>query len=231
MARITVNPNDRLLAQYYDSLKELRDKGIRDEGSLSICFSTLLTKLGKRRNLTLVNQYQIRLKNSNSYIKPDGALIDEWKRPYALWEAKDTKDNLDIEIENKKADGYPLDNIIFEDTRTAVLYQDNHEVRRTLINRKPDFAALLSQYLNYKQQRFDNFNEAVQSYGEQIRDIATQLKAKIDAAHQDNPEFQRQFDEFMELCRRSLNPNISIQAVDEMLIQHLMTERDHPPRL
>ena len=29
----------------------------------------------------------------------------------------------------------------------------------------------------------------------------------------------------MELCRRSLNPNISIEAVDEMLIQHLMTER------
>ena len=29
----------------------------------------------------------------------------------------------------------------------------------------------------------------------------------------------------MELCRTSLNPNISIEAVDEMLIQHLMTER------
>ena len=28
----------------------------------------------------------------------------------------------------------------------------------------------------------------------------------------------------MELCRTSLNPNISIEAVDEMLIQHLMTE-------
>ena len=54
--------------------------------------------------------------------------------------------------------------------------------------------------------------------------LPRQLKEKIDAAHSDNPDFQRQFDEFMELCRRSLNPNISIEAVDEMLIQHLMTE-------
>ena len=82
----------------------------------------------------------------------------------------------------------------------------------------------MSQYLSYKADSFDNFNEAAQSYGEQIREIATQLKDKIEAAHKDNPAFQRQFAEFMELCRTSLNPNISIEAVDEMLIQHLMTE-------
>ena len=64
----------------------------------------------------------------------------------------------------------------------------------------------------------------MQSYGEQIREIATQLKDKIEAAHSENPEFQHKFEEFMELCRTSLNPNISIEAVDEMLIQHLMTE-------
>ncbi|MCY3798954.1 MAG: N-6 DNA methylase [Chloroflexi bacterium] len=187
-------------------------------------FGTLLTGLGRRRKLTLIDEYATQGKGRR-HIRPDGALVDEWKRPFAFWEAKDSGDNLFAEIENKKAVGYPLDNIIFEDTITAVLYQDGYEARRTYIREKKNFAALLTQYFNYKEQARQNFNEAVQSYGEQIRDIAGQLKDKIDAAHQDNPAFQRQFDEFMDLCRRSLNPNISIEAVDEMLIQHLMTER------
>jgi len=225
MPPITIQPNDRYLTRYYSTIKELRAAQAKPtEGNMRRAFGTLLTGLGRRRKLTLIDEYATQ-GQGRSHIRPDGALVDEWKRPFAFWEAKDSKDNLFAEIENKKAKGYPLDNIIFEDTVTAVLYQDGYEARRTHIREKNNFAALLTQYLNYKEQARQNFNEAVQSYGEQIRDIATQLKEKIDAAHLDNPEFQRQFDEFMDLCRRSLNPNISIEAVDEMLIQHLMTER------
>ncbi|MDE2775506.1 MAG: N-6 DNA methylase [Chloroflexota bacterium] len=225
MPPITIQPNDRYLTRYYSTIKELRAAQVKPtEGNMRRAFGTLLTGLGRRRKLTLIDEYATQ-GQGKSHIRPDGALVDEWKRPFAFWEAKDSSDNLYAEIENKKAKGYPLDNIIFEDTVTAVLYQDGYEARRTHIREKNNFAALLTQYLNYKEQARQNFNEAVQSYGEQIRDIATQLKEKIDAAHQDNPEFQRQFDEFMDLCRRSLNPNISIEAVDEMLIQHLMTER------
>ena len=224
MASIIIQPSDRHLKKYYDTIKELRDTQAKPtEGNMRRAFGTLLTSLGRRRKLTLIDEYATQGKGRR-HIRPDGALVDEWKRPFAFWEAKDSSDNLYAEIENKKAVGYPLDNIIFEDTVTAVLYQDGNEARRTYIREKKNFAALLTQYFNYKEQARQNFNEAVQSYGEQIRDIATQLKTKIDAAHQDNPAFQRQFDEFIQLCRRSLNPNISMEAVDEMLIQHLMTE-------
>ena len=225
MPPITIQPNDRHLTKYYSAIKELRAAQAKPtEGNLRRAFGTLLTGLGRRRKLTLIDEYATQ-GQGRRHIRPDGALVDEWKRPFAFWEAKDSSDNLFAEIENKKAVGYPLDNIIFEDTVTAVLYQDGYEARRTYIREKKNFAALLTQYFNYKERARQNFNEAVQSYGEQIRDIAGQLKGKIDAAHSDNPDFQRQFDEFMALCRRSLNPNISIEAVDEMLIQHLMTER------
>ena len=40
-----------------------------------------------------------------------------------------------------------------------------------------------------------------------------------------NPAFVAAFDAFMELVREAINPNISVQAVEEMLIQHLLTER------
>ena len=223
MARITIQPSDKQLRKYYDTLSELRD--ISHEGGTRRAFSALLSGLAKRRKLKLVEEHSIQATNSTRTVRPDGALVDQFMRPFGLWEAKDSADNLYVEIDKKKVAGYPLKNIIFEDTVTAVLYQDGYEARRTHIREKQNFAALLSQYLSYKAESFDDFNEAAQSYGEQIREIATQLKEKIDAAHADNPDFQRQFDEFLELCRRSLNPNISVEAVDEMLIQHLMTER------
>ncbi len=224
MAQVTIQANDKLLAQYYSTMKELRAQQVRHEGGTRRAFSALLDGLARHRRLTLVEERPTQSKYGSS-IRPDGTLIDQWQRPFAFWEAKDSQDNLDAEISNKIDNGYPLSNIIFEDTRTAVLFQDNQEARRSAIKDKSNFAQLLSQYLSYKAQSFDNFNEAVQNYGEQIREVATQLKDKIDAAHQGNPNFQQQFAEFMQLCRSALNPNISVEVVDEMLIQHLMTER------
>jgi hypothetical protein len=43
--------------------------------------------------------------------------------PFGYWEAKDESDDLDREIESRARRGYPRDNIIFEDGRTAVLIQ------------------------------------------------------------------------------------------------------------
>jgi len=223
MSHINIQPNDRQLAQYYQTLSELRD--IRHEGGTRRAFSTLLSRLAKRRNLKLVEEYPISAASSSRTVRPDGTLLDDFKRYFGLWEAKDSSDKLDTEIAKKKAADYPLKNIIFEDTVTAVLYQDGQEARRTRIRDKKNFAALLSQFLNYRAESFDSFSYAAQSYGEQIRAIAMQLKNKIESAHADNTAFQHQFDEFMQLCRRALNPNISTEAVDEMLIQHLMTER------
>ena len=47
----------------------------------------------------------------------------------------------------------------------------------------------------------------------------------IQDAHATNARFKRAFASFFALCRDSLNPNISEAAVDEMLVQHLLTER------
>jgi hypothetical protein len=63
-------------------------------------------------------------------IVPTGTIRDGNGLPRAYWEAKDTNDILDIEIEKRKPKGYPLSNIIFEDTREAVLYQDGVKIDR-----------------------------------------------------------------------------------------------------
>ena len=48
---------------------------------------------------------------------------------------------------------------------------------------------------------------------------------KIQQAHKDNSPFITAFDKFLVLCKSALNPNIRVEAVDEMLVQHLLTER------
>ncbi len=50
------------------------------------------------------------------HIYPDGTLQDVFKLARGYWEAKDTNDDLDAEIQKKIAKKYPPTNTIFEDT-------------------------------------------------------------------------------------------------------------------
>ena len=91
MAPITIQPNDRHLMKYYRTVRELRDAQVKPtEGNLRRAFGALLTGLGRRRKLTLIDEYTTQ-GQGRRHIRPDGALIDEWKRPFAFWEAKDSK--------------------------------------------------------------------------------------------------------------------------------------------
>ena len=56
---------------------------------------------------------------------PNGTLRDLFNLQRGYWEAKDTDDDLREEINKKRAKGYPFTNTIFEDTRRAVLFQNN----------------------------------------------------------------------------------------------------------
>ena len=47
----------------------------------------------------------------------------------------------------------------------------------------------------------------------------------IEEQHETNPQFLTAFTDFYQQCRAAINPNLSVAAVEEMLIQHLLTER------
>ena len=51
------------------------------------------------------------------------------------------------------------------------------------------------------------------------------MKALIDQRHETDPAFKEAFTDFYEICRTSINPELSRDAVEEMLIQHILTER------
>jgi predicted helicase len=165
------------------------------------------------------------LKIGGKHIRPDGVMRDEFNLPRGYWEAKDTDDDLDAEIRKKSAKGYPLTNIIFEDTREAALYQDGQERFRADLTTPQQVADLLNQFYTYAEPDIESFEQAVDEFQERVPELATGLADKIKQAHKDNKKFQAAYATFYALCQTALNPNISQVAVDEMLVQHLLTER------
>ena len=225
MARIQIKSSDKAIKTYFTSLQDLQvNQRVEKEGGTRRAFSALLTALAKKRKWTLVEEVSVERHDARP-IRVDGALKDGMRLDRGYWEAKDIHDDINAAIGKKIADGYPLKNIIFENTVIAVLYQNDREEIRTAISNKNEFARLLTLFLNYDLPVFSDFEQAIEIFKGEIPQIAERLKARISDARENNREFIQQFDKFMTLCQTSINPNISRDAVDEMLIQHMLTQR------
>lgn len=178
---------------------------------------------GKEHGWTLIAEHEKKV--NGKLIRPDGTFKDQMNLVRGYWEAKDTADKLDAEIEKKRKAGYPLNNIIFEDTATGVLYQHGQRVLTVDMKDPAQLADLVTTFFQYIEPEIEEFEHAVDEFKERVPDLAQGLSKKIEQSHKANKEFQRAFADFFELCKTSLNPNISQAAVDEMLVQHILTER------
>jgi hypothetical protein len=220
----TIKASHKALQAYYDQLHAYDAQGVGHESALRSAFQNLLAETAKARGWTLVPELSLKVRGKT--VRPDGTLRDDqWHLPRGYWEAKDTDDVLDDEIRKKVARGYPLVNTIFEDTRQAVLFQNGTEVFRIDPRDPGRLADLLNQFYDHTERDIEGFEQAVGEFQERIPHLAQGLLAKIREAHAAVPRFQAAFDALLELCQTSLNPNLSVAAVDEMLVQHLLTER------
>jgi predicted helicase len=221
---VQIKPSHKAIQAYYDALSAYDAQDVEHEMALRSAFQNLLAETARAKNWTLIPELSIKIRGRQ--IRPDGTLRDdEWQLPRGYWEAKDTADALDDEIRIKVGKGYPLVNTIFEDTRRAVLFQHGQEVFRADLGDRQELTALLTTFFAYSEKDIEGFEQAVAEFQDRIPHLARALLEKIQAAHKKNKKFQGAFDSLLEVCRSSLNPNISIAAVDEMLVQHLMTER------
>jgi hypothetical protein len=212
-----------LLRTYYRDLERYAGQHVEHETALRSAFQNLLAGSGRLHGWTLIPEAAA--KSGDRLIRPDGTLRDRNSLPRGYWEAKDPRDDLGAEIVRKIDRGYPLSNIIFENTQHAVLYQDKNVVRRAELGNPGELADLLNQFYGFVEPDIRGFEEAVDEFQERVPDLARGLAHKIAEAHQSNRAFIDAFAAFFELCQASLNPNIRREAVDEMLVQHLLTER------
>ncbi|MBI4478873.1 MAG: N-6 DNA methylase [Acidobacteria bacterium] len=221
--RGVISPTHKAIRKYYEDRRALDAQGVLNEMSVRSPFQSLLSDTGRLHGWTLITE--LSAKTATGRVQPDGTLRNSNSLPCGYWEAKDTRDDLDVEIKRKTTKGYKLSNTIFEDTKTAVLFQNKQEVRRYELGDPKELAALLNQFFTYKEPDIEGFEDAVDEFKERVPELAKGLVGKIQQAHRDNPPFIAAFEKFFDLCRTALNPNIRIEAVDEMLVQHLLTER------
>jgi hypothetical protein len=149
----------------------------------------------------------------------DAALRD------AFWEAKDTGDDFEAEARRKFDLGYPRDNILFQAPNRALLFQNAQRVLDTDFADPKNLVRAVNAFLNYSQPVHQQWDEAVADFSKQVPDLGQNLRRIIADERRASPKFVSAFADFAALCRASLNPNLRDEAVEEMLIQHLLTER------
>ena len=207
---------------YYDKLSELIEYGgLANEENIRWAFQNCLGAYCSEHSEHLVLVPELRSDRSN---KPDGTILDSLYMTRGLWEAKDAYDDLDREIQNKFGQGYSSDNILFEDSRTAVLVQDHLEVMRTDMTDPATLDELIRKFLAYEIPEIKEFREARQQFKTNLPAVLERLRETIVEAERSNAGYQEAAKIFLELCHQSISSEVSNDHVREMLIQHILTK-------
>ena len=208
---------------YHAELENLRKvSGSRNESELRDAFQTCLKKYCANRDLTLIAEHP---DADNRKARPDGTIKDAMRLPWGYWEAKDDKDDLDQEIDKKiHQRGYRTSNILFENTVQAVLIQDNEQVLRVNMADAKELNALILKFLNHAPPEVANFHQAVAQFKEDMPQVLIALREMISKSYQTKADFRTAADDFLQLCRETINPEVEAADVREMLIQHILTK-------
>jgi predicted helicase len=225
MGTLNLKPGHRAVREYYSAISSLSELGVSHEGAVSPAFSSLLRHCANQFEWTLVEKYPFKPGKHERPLYIDGALVDAFNLPHGFWEAKDTSDDLDREIKRKFDIGYPKNNTLFQAPNRIVLWQDGQRVFDEDVSRPERLIEGLKTFFGYEAPAFAQWQQAVEEFKLKVRDLATALLQLIEKERQTNLTFVQSFTDLVQLCQETINPDISIQAVEEMLIQHLLTER------
>jgi predicted helicase len=213
-----------LIQQYLNHLQDLRKvSGTDRESVVREAFKDLLKNWALSHDLVFIPEYEIVTPaKDRRYV--DGALLYTLRVPFGYWEAKDTHDNLDQEIEKKLRRGYPQDNIIFEDSERAVLIQNRQEVMRCAVDDVAGLGKLLKLFFEHERPEIAEFRKGVEQFKSDLPQVLLALRDMISGAYQSNPDFRNAAEHFLKHAQETINPSVTDADVREMLIQHILTE-------
>jgi predicted helicase len=204
---------------YYNTIAKLKDVGrTKNESALSKAFASLLQDYCDLKELTLVEQALYK----TTRLRPDGTIRTKFI-DWGFWESKDTYDDIDTEIEKKIEIGYPTTNILFEDSQTAVLIQNREEVMRIDILNDVQLDRILCEFINCVPEEYIDFENAIKRFKEDVPAIVDSLRKMIDNQYATNNAYKMSVEDFFETCKQSINPEISMSNIREMIIQHILT--------
>ncbi len=126
----------------------IRFGGSTKETTVRRAVFNLINAYARPRDLLLVEELDYFNPQRKKRVTPDGTLKNILRLDHGFWESKDTSDDLDEEIAKKFDKGYPDSNILFEDSQTAVLYQDGQRVAETPFAKDEAFDDLLTAFVS-----------------------------------------------------------------------------------
>ena len=224
MPDFSIKPTHKPIKNYYAELERYAQHGVENEGTVRSAFQNLLQHYCHRADLTLLCE-KAHYTVENRRIQPDGEVVDTYGLPHGYWEAKDTQDDLYTEANKKFAAGYPTKNIVIQSPTHALLYQHGRLQLDLDITEPRNLIQVLQTFFTYQEENISAWHTAVAEFKDTVPELGDKLAALIETERQNNPHFQEAFTRFHQQCQTSINPNLSVAAVEEMLIQHLLTER------
>ena len=224
MPNLNIKTTHKPIKTYYTELEKYAQLGEENEGTVRAAFQNLLQHYCGQSDLTLLCE-KSHYTPEKRRITPDGEVVDGFGLPHGYWEAKDTQDDLHVEAGKKFAAGYPSKNIVVQSPTHALLYQHGQLQLDVDITEPKNLVHVLETFFAYQEENIAAWHTAVAEFKEIVPELGEKLAILIETERQSNAHFQKVFTGFHEQCQASINPNLSIAAVEEMLIQHLLTER------
>ena len=224
MSTFTLKPTHAPVKAYYAALAQFQQHGHTTEGNIRSAFADLLKVCCRPYDWHLTEEFQFK-GTAKQPLRADGALIDRFTLQHGLWEAKDSEDDLTREIKSKISKGYPGVNTLYQSPTRAVLYQNNRIAFDEPITAPDKLVDVLRLFFDHKQPDVPDWKEAVAQFSAKIAELAGGVRTILADEHKRNPTFRENFQSFAELCRQSINRDLSDPSIQNMLVQHLLTER------
>ena len=208
---------------YYIHLdKAIKFGGSKNETSIKHAFYNLLNEYASQKDLFVAEEISIKTSKGN-LIRFDGVVKDSLQNDWGYWESKDEYDDINEEVKNKFKKGYPSDNIIFEDTKNAILFQSGEKVMKVDMRNESDLDKILLKFINFERPEIRTFREAIEKFKQDIPRVADSIKLIIDEQQRSNKELLIAEEIFLQLCKTSINDAITKNDVIEMMVQHILS--------
>ena len=219
MTASTSNQYNKYIKEYYQGIERIQSQEhLFGEKDTERVFINLLDNISTKKNNYYV-RLDYRFTDFGYNIKPDCTVFSMIGIPYGMHEAKKYDVDLDAEIKDKVSKGYPLSNIIFEDSQRAVLYQYGEKKLDIALSNKKEFTQLLATFFNYESKEIQDFNKSLEEFQENIPKLVEQIRNFFDNASK-NSQYIKHISQFLELCRECINPYFERLDVREIIVQH-----------
>lgn len=210
------------IEKYLARVAEEKKLGADSEQNLRPHFHALLKHYAEAESLSL--EFEPRIRGELFMTIPDAKLRRQGV-PVGYLEDKDAKDNLNVEIDKKlNQRGYPRENILFENTLSAVLYQRGKRVLECAMDDAEALHHMLLSFVRFQTEEQAGFFKARETLKQIVPALADELRSDLAAEGKSNPDFRAKLDDFLSLAQETINKNLNHGDMIELVIQHLLTE-------